>query len=73
MVYKIELRYISKWGDAEWTEERENGAKPLRFQSVEAAQAAIDAFFAEVKVAVSEGNIDREEARNDYRIVEAVD
>ena len=71
MAYKVELRYLSGWDDAEWTEEGEDGEKPLRFQTVEAAQSAIDAFLAQGKVAVLEGDMDTEGSRDDYRIVHA--
>ena len=73
MAYKIELRYLFGWDDAEWTEEDEGRVKPLRFQTVEAAQTALNEFFSEVKTAVAEGNMDSEEARHDFRIVETED
>jgi len=75
MLYKIELKYIYGWDDAEWTEENNDGVgpKPWRFHTVEAAQTAIDEFFADVRTAVTEGNMDREEDKNDYRIVEVAD
>jgi hypothetical protein len=73
MAYKIELRYLSGWGDAEWTIDDGNGEVPLRFPTVESAQDALEEFFAAVKVAVAEGDMDIEEARSDYRIVEALD
>lgn len=71
MLYKIELRYIHGWDDAGWTEESDDGFQPKRFQNIEYAYAALEEFFAGVKASVIEGNMDMEEKRCDYRIVEA--
>jgi len=71
MSYKVELRYFYGWDDAEWTEETDTEIKPLRFRTVNEAQTAIDKLFAEVKAAVIAGDMDAEEVREDYRIVEA--
>jgi len=72
MPYKIELRYAFPWDDAEWTEEDVNGVEtPLRFQTIDEAQAALEAFFALTKEAVAQGNMDVEEDPADYRIVHA--
>jgi len=46
---------------------------PLRFHGVDDARAALDAFFADVSTAVLEGNMDREERPEDYRIVKVPD
>ncbi len=73
MLYKIEIRYSYSWDDAEWTDEKDGIITPVRFRTVNEAQAAIDQFFAEVKAAVVAGDIDTEEVRDDYRIVETRD
>jgi hypothetical protein len=71
MPYKIELRYIYGWDDAEWTYEDDAGITPMRFCTVDDAQAELDEFFAAVKAAVVAGNMDTKENPDDYRIVEA--
>ena len=71
MQYKIEVIYICGWDDAEWTEETDGVTRPLRFETIGNAQAALDEFFAEVKDAVAAGNMDSEENPNHYRIVVA--
>lgn len=43
--------------------------KPSRFETIHQAQAALDEFFADVKVAVAAGDMDTEEVADDYRIV----
>jgi hypothetical protein len=73
MQYKIELRYFYSWDDAGWTEEINGEIKPLRFQTVGQAQAALDEMFADVKAAVAAGNMDTEEVHDDYRIVTVID
>ena len=73
MPYKIELRYFYGWDDAGWTDEDDAGSTPTRFQTVNEAQDALDEFFADVKIAVIEGNVDTEEVRDDYRIVAVSD
>lgn len=70
MPYKIELRYFYGWDDAGWTLEADTESTPMRFRTAEEAQAAIDELFADVKAAVAAGNMDAEEVREDYRIVE---
>jgi hypothetical protein len=69
MQYKIEVIYTHGWDDAEWTEETDGVTRPLRFETVGSAQAALDNFFANVKAAVVAGNMDTEENPNHYRIV----
>jgi hypothetical protein len=69
MQYKIEVAYTHGWDDAEWTEETDTETRPLRFESVGSAQAALDEFFRNVKAAVDAGNMDNEENRNNFRIV----
>jgi hypothetical protein len=73
--YKIELKYIYGWDDAEWTGENNDGVAPtpMRFRTIEAAQTAINEFFAVVSAAVTEGSMGIEEDKNDYRIVEIAD
>lgn len=73
MQYKIEMRYLYGWDDAGWTEETDGKTKAMRFEYVGLAQAAIDEFFADVKVAVLAGDMDTEAVRGDYRIVAAND
>jgi hypothetical protein len=70
MRYKVELRYIYGWDDAGWTEEDDAGIRPMRFRTVGEAEAEIESHFADVKAAVAAGNMDIEETREDYRIVE---
>lgn len=70
MRYKVEMKYLGGWDDAGWTEETDEGSKPLRFESVRKAQAELDDLFADVKAAVASGDMDIEENPNDYRIVE---
>jgi hypothetical protein len=69
MQYKIEVIYTYGWDDAEWTEETDGVTRPLRFETIGSAQAALDKFFANVKAAVAAGNMDTEENQNRYRIV----
>ena len=68
MQYKIEVVYCHGWDDAGWTEETDAETRPLRFETVDSAQAALDEFFGNVKNAVDAGNMDTEENRNNYRI-----
>jgi hypothetical protein len=69
MPYKIELRYIYGWDDAEWTEETDGVEVPLRFRTRDEAMTALEEFFAGIRTAVAAGNMDTEEDLNDYRIV----
>jgi hypothetical protein len=69
MTYKIEMRYVHQWGDAEWTEDADGVEMPMRFTSIEAANTAIDEFCADVIAAVAAGNMDIAERRSDYRVV----
>ena len=69
MQYKIDLKYFSGWGDAEWTESIGTMDKPLRFETIDEAQAALEEFLADVKQAVAAGNMDVEETQSDYRVV----
>ena len=69
MQYKIEVIYAHGWNDADWTEETDGETRPLRFENIPSAQAALDEFFGNVKAAVGAGNMDTEESRNNYRIV----
>lgn len=69
MLFKIELRYFYGWDDAGWTDEYDSEIKPTRFESIRQAQADLDQFFTDVKAAVTAGDMDVEEVRDDYRIV----
>ena len=69
MQFKIELQYFYGWDDANWTEENGEETQPMRFRNIEQAQAALDEFFGNVKAAVIAGDMDREEARDNFRIV----
>ncbi len=69
MQYKIEAIYTYGWDDAGGTEETDGVTKPMRFETVNQAQAALEEFFANVKAAVAAGNMDNEENHSDYRIV----
>ena len=69
MQYKIELRFLGGWGDAEWTEERDGATEHMRFRTESHAQTAIDEFLDDVKEAVTAGNMDTEEISSHYRIV----
>ena len=69
MQYKIEVIYTYGWDDAGWTEETDGVTTPLRFETADCAQVALEDFFADVKVAVAAGNMDTEENHNHYRIV----
>jgi len=71
MRYKIQLRYIYGWDDAGWTEEINGIEEPMRFETIEQAQAALEEFFAEITIAVAAGDMDMEENPDDYRIVDA--
>jgi hypothetical protein len=71
MAYKIELRYLGGWGDAEWIDAESTRERHLRFPTVALAQAALDDFFADVRRAVAAGNMEVEERQADYRIVAA--
>jgi hypothetical protein len=73
MQFKIELRYLGGWDDACWTEEADQKPKPLRFETVDDAQAALREFFADVANAVAAGDMDVPESPEDYRIVAAND
>lgn len=54
-----------------WTETDEDGNDtPLRFTSRESAQQELDDFFADIKQAVKNCNIEDEYSLEDYRIVE---
>jgi hypothetical protein len=70
MLYKVEMKYLYGWDDANWTEENDEVRKPMRFESIHRAQSKIDDFFAKVKAAIAAGDMDTEENSNDYRIVE---
>ena len=70
MRYKIEAIYTYGWDDACWTEETTDGVtRPLRFETVDSAQAELEEFFADVKDAVVTGDMDVEENPDHYRIV----
>jgi hypothetical protein len=69
MQYKVELKYFSGWDDAGWTEEMDGVTKPQRFGSIREAQAELEEFFADVKAAVTSGDMDTVENPEDYRIV----
>lgn len=69
MPYKVEMKYIYGWDDAGWTDEADEGSKPTRFNSVQEAQAELEDLFADVKAAVTSGDMDIEENPADYRIV----
>jgi hypothetical protein len=72
MPYMIEVRSWSGWEDAEWTEEDANGtSESMRFETAEKAQTALEEFFSAVALAVVTGNMDVEENRVNYRVVEA--
>ena len=72
MQYKIDVNYTYGWDDACWIEETRDGiTRPLRFETVGSAQAALDGFFAEVEDAVAAGNMDTEKNPNHYRVVAA--
>ena len=73
MRYRIELKYSNGWDDAGWTDESDEGTRPTRFSSIDAAQMGLDEFFADVKVAVAAGDMNSEAVRSDYRIVEVDD
>lgn len=68
MRYRIDLKYLGGWGNAEWTEEMAGIDKPMRFETVAQARAALEDFFGDVKQAVAAGNMDVEAARSDYRV-----
>lgn len=70
MCYKVEMKYLCGWDDANWTENNDEGSRPMRFESIHLAQSAIDDFFAEVKAAIAAGDMDTAENSKDYRIVE---
>ena len=72
-MFRVELRYLSGWGDAGWIEANGDGERPLRFGDLFVARRVLAQFFAEVKSAVREGNMDIEEAADDYRIAETDD
>lgn len=65
------MKYFYGWDDAGWTEETDKESKPLRFDSVQEAQAELEDLFADIKAAVASGDMDIEENPADYRIVEA--
>ena len=69
MRYKIEAIYTYGWDDAGWTEETDGATKPIRFETVNHAQAELEEFFADVKDAVTTGDMDIEENPDHYRIV----
>jgi hypothetical protein len=73
MQYKIEVIYAHGWNDAEWTEETDGETRPLRFEAIPSAQAALDGFFGNVNAAVDAGNMEAEENRNNYRIVKVAE
>ena len=73
MSFKIEMRYFYGWDDAAWTEEKEGQERPLRFQSVQDAEADIAEFLASVEAAVAAGDMIVGHSRDEYRIVEAND
>jgi hypothetical protein len=73
MQHKIELRYFYGWDDAGWSEEVNGETRPLRFGNREEARQAIEEFFVDVKAAVVSNDIDIEEFREDYRIVDSND
>lgn len=72
MPYKIEMKYVYSWDDAGWTEGLgdDQEMKPMRFETVEDAEAGLAEFFDEVREDVAEGNMDEEKDPEDYRVVE---
>ena len=68
MAYKIEMRYLYGWDDAGWTFE-EN--QPMRFTSIDEAEAELEDFFIGLNKAVAAGDMDLGYPPHDFRIVEA--
>lgn len=68
MLYKIEMKYIYGWDDASWTEEDDDGERPLQFQYVHDAQSAIDEYLADVNSAVAAGDMDVDDSPSNFRI-----
>ena len=65
------MKYFYGWDDACWTEAIGDEDRPMRFESVQEGQIALEVMFAHVKEAVASGDMDIEENPDDYRIVEA--
>jgi len=62
--FYIEMCYLSGWGDAEWTEDD----VPLRFDSVEDAQAALDEHLDACRDAVARGDMSDGHDASEYRV-----
>lgn len=73
MPYKVEAIYWDGWADAGWTELSGMSEIPLRFNTYEAAEAALVEYFTEVRAAVRSGNLDEQRCRSEFRIVVAKD
>jgi len=73
MSYKIEAKYTYGWDDAGWTDDEDFSSVPMRFETPAQAREALNDYFAAVRVAVAEGDMDVEENVDHYRIVEAFD
>ena len=73
MPYKVELRYVYGWDDAGWTEGLDTVTRPTRFASTSEAEAALEAFFTEIRSAVRDGYMQFDADPRDYRIVPAND
>jgi hypothetical protein len=62
--------YSYGWDDACWTECGFGEERPLRFENIEQAEAAIVELLADVRAAVAAGHMVCEEQREDYRVRE---
>lgn len=69
MRYKVELKYSYGWDDAGWTDEIDGKIQPTRFQNVAEAEVDLLEFLANVKVAVTAGDMQLGHDLEDYRIV----
>ena len=65
MPYRVELRYSYGWDDACWTEGSCGEERPVRFGSIEQAEAAIVELLADVRAAVATGHMVCEEQCED--------
>jgi hypothetical protein len=65
MPYKIQQDFCGHWEDAPWTEDE----KPLRFATLELANAAIDEHIADCAAAVKAGDMETGYAREEFQAV----
>lgn len=71
-MFKIEMAISGGWDDAEWTQTNAESEtdEPMRFETREAAQLAIDEFIEDQHDAVDAGDMIEKYDPEDYRVAE---